>query len=78
MDIEDLGPIVASIFENPEQYDGLQIDVGSEELSPQQMQETLANKLGRKVKFNLIPREEVPATNDSACDLIFKGSQIKC
>jgi uncharacterized protein YbjT (DUF2867 family) len=54
---EDFGPIIASIFDNPEQYIGRVVGAVAEDDSCTVYAETMSKVLGEKVTYDYIPRE---------------------
>jgi uncharacterized protein YbjT (DUF2867 family) len=68
-DVNDLGPVVAPIFEYPELYNGRQIDVGAAEMTPDEMFDTMAKVLKRKVLLRLIPQGEARKENEEIAEM---------
>ena len=57
LSIEDLGGIVNTIFNNPEQYKGKLIGGVSEDMEPAKYAEIMTKILGQTIKYNFIPRD---------------------
>jgi len=55
--IEDLGGIVAAIFENPSVFKGRVVGAVGDDLPPQQYAEIMTRGLGKTVRYNVIPRD---------------------
>jgi uncharacterized protein YbjT (DUF2867 family) len=56
--VGDLGGIVNTIFNNPQEYIGKLIGAVSEDLRPEEYAELMTRVLGKTVKYNYIPREQ--------------------
>lgn len=57
LSIEDLGGIVNTIFNNPNEYIGKVIGGVSEDLKPAKYAEIMTNILGKSINYNFIPSE---------------------
>ncbi len=55
--VEDVGCIVATIFERPDEYLGKVVGIVGDDLTGSQYAETMTRLLGAKVVYNHIPRE---------------------
>ncbi|MBN1362805.1 MAG: NmrA/HSCARG family protein [Sedimentisphaerales bacterium] len=55
--VEDMGSIVAPIFERPDEYLGKVVGIVGDDLTGAQYAEKMARILGNKVVYNHIPRE---------------------
>jgi uncharacterized protein YbjT (DUF2867 family) len=69
--VEDLGGVVAPMFENTEGYAGQVVDVVGDVLPPAEYAETMSDVLGQRVVYNHIPREvfaefDFPGADDLA------------
>jgi uncharacterized protein YbjT (DUF2867 family) len=58
LDINDLGPIVAKILENPKEYDGRRVFVSSECLTLSQMIQMMGEECGKRVICKQISEDE--------------------
>lgn len=68
---EDIGGVVATIFERPEEFKGETVGVVGDDLTPQEYAETMTRVLGKQVEYNHIPREtfasfDFPGSEDLA------------
>jgi uncharacterized protein YbjT (DUF2867 family) len=61
MAVEDVGRIVARVFEQPEQYLGQTLKLAGDEIPPQQYAETMSRHTGADVRYAYIPRETFAA-----------------
>lgn len=61
MSVEDVGKVVAPMFEQPEKYIGQTVKLAGDEIPPQQYAETLGRVSGKTVNYNYIPRETFAA-----------------
>jgi uncharacterized protein YbjT (DUF2867 family) len=59
IDIDDLGGVVAAMFEYPSRYIGKAVDIAGDELNMDQIVKIFSKKLNREVKFQSIPLEEI-------------------
>jgi uncharacterized protein YbjT (DUF2867 family) len=57
MSVEDVGRIVARIFEQPEQYLGQVIAIAGDEIPATEYASKMSAALGREVRYNYVPRE---------------------
>lgn len=57
MSVEDVGRIVAPIFERPEQYIGKVVKLAGDELPAAVYADTMSRQLGREVRYAHVPRE---------------------
>jgi uncharacterized protein YbjT (DUF2867 family) len=61
MSVEDVGRIVAPIFEQPEQYIGKVLKLAGDELPPTEYAETMSKQVGREIRYAYVPRETFAA-----------------
>ncbi|MGD8922878.1 MAG: NmrA/HSCARG family protein [Candidatus Zixiibacteriota bacterium] len=69
--VEDVGGVVAPIFENRDEFLGKVVGIVGDDLTPEQYARTMTDKLGVKVVYNYIPREvfasfDFPGADDLA------------
>jgi uncharacterized protein YbjT (DUF2867 family) len=68
--VEDVGGVVAAIFERREEFLGAAVGIAGDELPPARYAETLAEVMGRPVAYQHIPREAFAALDlPGACEL---------
>jgi uncharacterized protein YbjT (DUF2867 family) len=56
---EDLGEFVRLAFENPDRYIGKSVDLAGDELTMKEIAEVFSRVLGRKVRYEQTPIEEI-------------------
>jgi uncharacterized protein YbjT (DUF2867 family) len=61
MAVEDVGRIVARVFEQPERYLGQVLRLAGDEIPPQQYAETMSRHTGADIRYAYIPRETFAA-----------------
>ena len=61
MAVEDVGAIVARVFEQPDKYLGQVLRLAGDEIPPQQYAETMSRYTGADVRYAYIPRETFAA-----------------
>jgi uncharacterized protein YbjT (DUF2867 family) len=59
--VEDVGRIVARIFEQPEKYLGQTVSLAGDEIPPQQYAETMSRHTGADIRYAYVPRETFAA-----------------
>ena len=69
--VEDVGGVVAPIFENRDEFLGKVVGIVGDDLTPEQYARTMTDKLGVKVVYNYIPRDvfasfDFPGADDLA------------
>ena len=52
---DDIGPITVKIFENPQQYLGKTITIGTEQMDMKKVAETFSKVLGRQISYQKLP-----------------------
>ncbi len=55
--VEDIGPVVARIFESPDKFIGRLVGIVGDDLTGTQYAEIMSRELGRKVSYNHIPHD---------------------
>ncbi len=55
--VEDIGGVVARIFDDPEKFMGRVVGIVGDDITPAQYAETLSQVLDQKVVYNYIPRD---------------------
>ena len=61
MSVQDVGLIVAPIFEQPEKYIGKVVKLAGDELSPQAYAEAMSRQSGAEIRYAYVPRETFAA-----------------
>jgi uncharacterized protein YbjT (DUF2867 family) len=61
MAVDDVGRIVAVVFEQPEQYLGQTLKLAGDEIPPQQYAETMSRHTGADIRYAYVPRETFAA-----------------
>jgi uncharacterized protein YbjT (DUF2867 family) len=61
MSVQDVGPIVAAIFEQPEKYIGQTLALAGDELPAAAYAETMSRRTGATVRYAYVPRETFAA-----------------
>lgn len=59
--VEDVGKLVAPMFEQPEQYIGKTVKLAGDEIPPAQYAEALSRATGKTVRYAHVPRETFAA-----------------
>ncbi len=59
--VQDVGPIVAAMFEQPEKYIGQVVPLAGDELPPQAYADAIGRATGTDVKYTYVPRETFAA-----------------
>ena len=59
--VQDVGPLVAPMFEQPEQYIGKVVKLAGDELPPQTYADVMSRTTGATVKYAYVPRETFAA-----------------
>lgn len=59
--VQDVGPIVAPMFEQPEQYIGKTVPLAGDEIPPQEYAAALSRATGKTVQYTYVPRETFAA-----------------
>lgn len=57
MSVEDVGAIVAPLFEDPERYIGKTLKLAGDELPPAVYAEVMSRRTGRTIRYAHVPRE---------------------
>jgi uncharacterized protein YbjT (DUF2867 family) len=57
MSVSDVGPIVATMFEQPEVYLGQVVKLAGDELPPAEYAAVMSEKVGREIRYAHVPRE---------------------
>ena len=57
--VDDIGGVVAAIFEDPERFIGKEIDLAGDELRMEQITETFSEKIGTSITYREIPLEQI-------------------
>jgi uncharacterized protein YbjT (DUF2867 family) len=57
MSVSDVGPIVATMFEQPEVYIGQVVKLAGDELPPAEYAAVMSEKVGREIRYAHVPRE---------------------
>lgn len=70
--VDDIGAYVADAFANPEKYLGKTIELAGDNLTNEEVASTMAEVLGRKVKFRRLPLIMVRLFMDKELFLMFK------
>lgn len=70
--VDDIGACAVNAFLNPDQYIGRVIEIAGEELSNEEIAETMSRVLGRTVKFKRLPMPVVKLVMDKEMYLMFK------
>jgi uncharacterized protein YbjT (DUF2867 family) len=61
--VEDIGGVVAAVFNHPDEYMGRTVGVVGEDLTCAEYAQIMSKVLGHKVSFNYIPRDVFAAFN---------------
>jgi len=75
---DDIGGVVAQVFDDPSRYAGHRIDLVSDAITPLEMASALTNAIGREVSFRNVPAVEYRETSPAwaalfqwlACDTV--------
>lgn len=67
--VDDIGAIVAVIFENPEKYMNKTIELAGDEPEMQKVTDEFSKKLGKPVSFNEIPLDVLRANSKEMADM---------
>ncbi|EGC33991.1 hypothetical protein DICPUDRAFT_92307 [Dictyostelium purpureum] len=54
-DINDIGPVVSGIFNNPSKYSGVDVPFSGSALTGEEIAKSISKATGKQVKFNYIP-----------------------
>lgn len=69
--LDDIGKYVVEIFRSPEKYSGKTIEISGDELTNEEVANTMAHVLGKKVKFKRLPLFIVKLVMDKELYLMF-------
>jgi uncharacterized protein YbjT (DUF2867 family) len=59
--VEDVGKLIAPMFEQPETYIGQTVKLAGDEIPPQQYADAMSRATGKEVKYAYVPRETFAA-----------------
>ncbi|MEO8666377.1 MAG: NmrA/HSCARG family protein [Ignavibacteria bacterium] len=66
---DDIGAIVAIVFDDPDKYIGKEIEIAGDELTLKQMAEAFSKSLGKEVGYNEVPVEAVRENSSEMADM---------
>jgi uncharacterized protein YbjT (DUF2867 family) len=69
---DDVGKYVADAFSNPDKYQNKTVEIAGDELTNEQVAETMSEVLGQKVRFKRLPLFVVKMVMDKEMYLMFK------
>lgn len=62
--VDDIGKFALRVFEEHEKFDGVELDIGGDEMTASEIANILGSAMGRKIEFVEVPKDEVRKSSE--------------